>query len=342
MADKQLTPACSGSAGSARLQTRRVSACMTAALPPPTRGGSTTARQRSVRQVLMRAPPTRQCSFDLARSSGHGGPAAYCCLVAVLLAVSQPCFASGALRRFPPFLPCGADTPDLPRVIVNSHIAYELPLVQLLYSMVSVGFRDFCRVAVVIGGSPPAEPARLGNLTIVHTPFNSFDYTALDALHVYDGHPLLAAENYIYLHDTCIVHPQFVLFYSSLATTLAAQPQAFELFAASGYHSNILVFRRRFIKRVGRKYHRNFTKAEALHMELHHHVERIGRTFLNRNHPYISHIFGERVSAGDFDMYGTGFNRTLMYYPELGVYKLILMGMHGDIQGHVVGQGTSV
>ena len=246
------------------------------------------------------------------------------------------------LRRLPPFLPCGTDTPDLPRVIVNSHIAYELPLIQLLYSLVSVGFRNFCRVAVVLGGSTRVEPVRLRNLTVVRTPFNSFDYTGLDALNIYKEHPLLSAEYYIYLHDTCFVHPQFVPFYSSLATTLATQPQALELFAAKGYHSNILVFRKTFIKRYGRKYHRNFTKAEALSMELHHHVERIGRTFLNRNHPYVNHIFGERIGIGEFDTYGTGLNRTLFYYPEMGVYKLILIGKHGDIQGHVVGQGTTV
>ena len=298
--------------------------------------------------------PTRHSSFwhSFCRARCGGArvplirPSRVGCLavLALLSASLQPCMASAALisRRFPPFLPCGADTPDLPRVIINSHVAYELPLVQLLYSLVSVGFRDFCRVAVVIGGSTAAEPVRQGNLTVVRTPFNSFDYTGLDALSVYKDHPLLCAENYIYLHDTCFVHPQFVLFYSSLAMTLAAQPHAFELFAAKGYHSNILVFRQAFIKRCGRKYHRNFTKAEALSMELHHHVERIGRTFLNRNHPYVSHIFGERVGAGDFDMYGTGFNRTLMYYPEMGVYKLILLGKHGDIQGHIVGQGTTV
>ena len=143
-------------------------------------GVSSTAQQLPNRKVLLRAvAPTRQRSVALARGAQEP-PARLrhraACLVAVLLAVLHPCFASGALRRLPPFLPCGADTPDMPRVIVNSHIAYELPLVQLLYSMVSVGFRDFCRVAVVIGGSPPAEPARLGNITVVRTQFNSFDY----------------------------------------------------------------------------------------------------------------------------------------------------------------------
>ena len=253
-----------------------------------------------------------------------------------LLVLLRTCAASLALEsRLLPELPCGLDTADLPRVVINSHVAYETPLRQLLHSMVSVGFRDFCRVVVVVGGAPAsAEPERLANLTVVRMAQNSYDYTGLDALNVYRGHPLLDAHLFVYLHDTCFVHPRFVTFYSSLATTIGAQPKVLELFVPKGYHSNILVFRRAFVKRYGRRYHRDFSKDEALKMELHHHVERIGKTFITPV-KYVRGAFSERVLDGMYDLYCTGVNRTMYYYPDMGVYKLIFMHHHGDIQGKI-------
>jgi hypothetical protein len=254
------------------------------------------------------------------------------CLVALL----RSCSASVAFdSRLPPYLPCGADTPDLPRVVINSHVAYERPLRQLLHSLVSVGFRDFCRVAIVVGGAASAaEPERVANLTMVHMAQNSYDYTGLDALNVYKGHPLLDAQYFVYLHDTCFVHPRFVPFFSSLATTLDAEPEVLELFVPRGYHSNIFVFRGAFIKRYSRRYHHEFTKDEALKMELHHHVERIGKTFITPV-KYVRNAFSERITSGNYDIYGTGVNRSLYYYPDLGVFKLIFMHHHGDIEGHI-------
>jgi len=118
-------------------------------------------------------------------------------------------------------LPCGNNLPTQPRIVINSHVHYKRPLNSALHSLVSVGFRDFCRLLIVVGGKREEAPSKLGNITVAARALNAHD-TGFDTLHLYRTHPDIAAPYYIYVHDTCLFQPSFVPFFSKLPELLGS------------------------------------------------------------------------------------------------------------------------
>ena len=145
--------------------------------------------------------------------------------------------------------------PDVtPIPVINSHAAYGKPLHQLLSSLVSVGFTDFCRVVVVIGGSVRDEPPqRRDNIVIVRSVLNAHDYTGLSALYMYREHPMMAAPMYIYMHDTCLTHPRFVAYFNESMRLLGGGM----LHTNEMGHSNVFALSRRHARGVSAAGHRN-------------------------------------------------------------------------------------
>lgn len=227
-------------------------------------------------------------------------------------------------------LPCGGES-DGARLVVNSHASYGTAVSRLMNSLVSVGFRDFCRVVVVVGGSEAdAAPRRVGNLTYAHLSVNAHDYSGLDALHVYRDDPLIRAPYYFYVHDTCIAHPRFVSFFKKeLPSAFADGDGAPLLLLPPGLSSNIVALSARYVAVYGDHFHKNMTKKEALDMELGGAL----RALAGENNTRFT--ASERKFDGKYDVYHTGHEREMFYYPDFGVYKFILFGHHGDFQGMV-------
>ena len=235
-------------------------------------------------------------------------------------------------------LPCGLDDATLPRVVINSHAAYARPLEQLLHSRYSVGFTEFCRIVVVVGGSPPAPPARVGPVTFVHTDVNAHDLTAYTALSDYATHPFIADPAYLYIHDTCLVGPQFVRFLFWMEQHYAQPGAGVDVFMCPTPSANILAFGAGIVERllgagfVGR----NITKSEAILVEASSNgPQSLGNVTMLQGAGWGVEI--DLVDTHDpFDLYGRGAARHMRYFPDFGVYKFVLLGRHGDMQGGVV------
>lgn len=228
-------------------------------------------------------------------------------------------------------MPCGDHGPERPMLVVNSHIAYSKPLHQLLQSLSSIGFAHFCRVLVVIGGSQQdVPPTRRGNITVIRSKLNAHDYTGLSALHVHRA--VVAAPMYVYMHDTCLVHPRFLSYFNESIRLLGDN-----MFHTNEMgHSNVFAFSYRFVDTYGDAFTRKFTKWEAILMELNHTVR-----LLVPDQKMV--VYGAaREELGEVDVYRTGLPRRMFYQPTFGIFKFIFFHYHGDIQGSVVQQVTEI
>lgn len=91
------------------------------------------------------------------------------------------------------------------------------------------------------------------------------DVTGLNALSEHYNHPLIVAPGYFYVHDTCLFHPGFTLFWDRLrsaftnpATVLSTKPP---------WTSNIAAFGYGVLTRIGDAFKHNYTKYEAQTLE---------------------------------------------------------------------------
>ena len=161
-------------------------------------------------------------------------------------------------------LPCGNNSETQARLVINSHVHYRQPLEQILHSLASVGFVEFCRVIVVIGGAGEEQgPSKVGNLTIVRRRLNAGDYTGFDTLHLYRTHVCVDSPGYFYLHDTCLFHPQFVPFFAALEF----RNRSNAVLIAPRLSSNIMALGRGVVEAYGTTFGRNISKKEGWVME---------------------------------------------------------------------------
>lgn len=109
------------------------------------------------------------------------------------------------------------------KLAINTHVKYAKPLQLLLASLRAVSFTRFEDVLVLVGGSDSEQPptrAPLSRLApgappedmvvVAKTTTNGFDYHGLAMLARYRANPLIAAEVYVYVHDTVTFASDFV------------------------------------------------------------------------------------------------------------------------------------
>lgn len=213
---------------------------------------------------------------------------------------------------------------------MNSHVLYGQAVDQLLLSLLSVGFANFCSLVVVLGGSQlELPPERRGNLTYVETVLNAQDTHALDVLSRYHNHRLVRADAYFYMLDTCLVHVSFLRFFASLPRLFEGNKDGIlKPPVAAGVQSVILAFGRGVPQKWHDFYHKNISKNEAIIVEQHSALMgRWGKMKFCRPRRY-EHI--------EEDVYNRGSPRRLYFYPDFGVYKLVLWLKSGDFTGTLV------
>lgn len=222
-------------------------------------------------------------------------------LAAAVIFLSGVAFVASSAPLAPA---CVADKDDQPRLVINSHGDYSKPLSQLLASLRSIGFVDFCRVLVVVGGSTrdsPPEQSATDGIVYVHKAINAHDYTAFAAIDEYQDHPLVRGLAFLYLHDTCLAHAGFVHFWDSLPEQFRSQPMR-AIVPAGYFTSNICVLGRGVVQRFKGAFSRNITKAEAIGMELQGRaiVKDFGAEFVEAPERTLVRTLLARSSCGGF------------------------------------------
>lgn len=215
-------------------------------------------------------------------------------------------------------LPCGSDSSALPRLVINSHVRYNIPLQSLFMSLHSNGFADWCRVLLVLGGhTEDIAPRRSGNITIVKTTRNAYDYTALGTLYDYRDSPLVCADSYLYIHDTT----HATLTFNTKFKKLSVRGNKIKCSAAP--HANIVAFGHQVILNYNKRFHLTLNKIEAVNIEF---DNKRGLTSFG-----AWETAEPRIEVGAFDVYRTGFPRTAFEYKSFGIIKFVLWGLEGDI-----------
>jgi hypothetical protein len=218
--------------------------------------------------------------------------------------------------------PCGSDSPRAARLVINSHASYRAPRKRLLASLRAVGFEDFCRVLLVVGGARAERaPRRLANLTVATTSAAAFDYTAMGVLRAHSENALVRAPAYLYLPDTSEALPGFAAFFAGLPVALG---DAAMLVAPLELDSNILAFGPALLEACGDRFRGNVSsKKDAVFMELRHAI-RCGvpdkRT---------AAAPAARLHCGQADPYATGAVRECYRYPDFFVLKYMCKSVAG-------------
>jgi len=160
------------------------------------------------------------------------------------------------------------------KLVVNSTVGGQAGQRCVLASLAAAGFSQWQDVVLVLGNSNRNGVAlqTIGNLVaptdkrlvVLETTRHDFDYHGFAAISAWRDDPLVAADSYLYVHDTCVVNERFP---AAFGTLHASQPGCIVL--APPPSSNICLFDRVVLERFGSNFEgaRPLTKAEAIDIE---------------------------------------------------------------------------
>lgn len=214
------------------------------------------------------------------------------------------------------------------KLIINSHVEYEIPLQHLVASLKQYKFKRFEDIVVFRGGAESDSNPYIGTdgMTFVDLRVNSYDLNSMMGLAKYKNHSAICAEAYFYIHDTATVGPCFPQVFDEIevAPTEVITPGA-------AYFSNQCVFGGSLVDNFGQDFDKNISKAEGFQIEaggcangacaLHHYAEK-------------QTLIPERQTLGNADLYSTGIPRVCSWYKDFDIYKCFLY--QGDMSGNFV------
>jgi len=225
---------------------------------------------------------------------------------------------------------------DGSKLIINSNAMYDIARNKLIASMLESGFSRFSDVIVILGGSqndsapyvPQDEFGKRGAIYL-DVKLDSFDYHGFSAMYHHMEHPWTKADRYMFIHDTVIVNKSF--------------PQAFDAISKVGkdevYHppapfSNICVIGSGVVAKWKTNFDYAVNKAQSVSLEF---GQGVWTPDEHKVEPLLN--FAGKDTAGkeridtmmDIDLYGTGYPRRAMYYPEFSLTKYFLFNRYGDL-----------
>ena len=153
---------------------------------------------------------------------------------------------------------------------------------------------------------------------IITTKDNGHDMHGYQKLYEHRSHPRVAAQRYLYLHDTCVVRPMF------FSTTNQIKVKKYEIKTCSPPYSNIILMGCGVVESYQNRFSGNWTKQDMFRYE--------NGTILEYEHVLP---FGKRKYLGDYDIYNTGYPRSAFLYEDFDVVKYILWGRNGDMTSDV-------
>eukprot|EP00435_Cladocopium_sp_Y103_P019405 s4112_g4.t1 len=220
------------------------------------------------------------------------------------------------------------------KVVVNSNVKYEVPLKILLRSMKKANFSNFNDVIIVIGGADADRIYTKNHMTYIETPFMNFDLTGLSMLGRYRDDPRVLARAYFYLLDTTTVGEGFSEKLLALNDVGYKEYRGVRRPAA-----NICSFGRGILEELHSNFDKKMSKGEGLFFEFGY--EPKGMKHFEDVATKITMLRDRRELGDPVDLYSTGYPRAVYWYPDFAVYKYILLGKSGDMDGNVTDTNDS-
>jgi len=230
------------------------------------------------------------------------------------------------------------DTSFAVKLVVNSHVKYEKAVGVLFTSLELHGFRRFPNVLVFAGGAvvdtePYPYPGKWGRRGVmrVNMTLNAHDHNGMAGLYIHRFNPVVMADVYLYIHDTCTVGATFPAKFDEL-TVVGHE----ELWIPVRPHSDIYAFGHGVVEKYQDNFYYNITKRDGLYVEHEVDYEAIPMRALPQFVSYSNtRRLQQRVDKNKQDIYGTGFPRGVSWYPDFDLYKYILFDSSGDFSGNV-------
>jgi glycosyltransferase involved in cell wall biosynthesis len=204
---------------------------------------------------------------------------------------------------------------------ISTHVDYCKPLRMLMESLRESKFSHYDDVIICVAGHDKDIIPTKGDdgVTFIYTTQNLYEFTAPMLLAHYKIHD----RPVMFIHDTCTVHKQFDTIYTSLKINYNTT-YYYGITGGSGTESNIVCVSGDQISNYSSLNGTTLSKPEAVQLEFTGYLGMYGtRTCM-----------GTRDVMGRRDLYETGHDRVMVYYPAFGVYKSFCTEASGDISGN--------
>jgi hypothetical protein len=96
--------------------------------------------------------------------------------------------------------------------------------------------------------------------------------------------------------------------------------------------ANIVAFGRGVIPKYAKNFDSQLSKGEAVDLE---HKDHVGKTLCTENFGEVRLVQPRELGEELYNIYNLGHGRRMAYYPDFGIYKFVLWGMHGDFEHNV-------
>ena len=224
------------------------------------------------------------------------------------------------------------------KIIINSHVKYKKARDVLFETLKKTGFSDKKNIIVVCSGSKEDKDPYIHDdgYIMIESKLNNFDYNGYHMLYLYQNHPLIVDNFYLYLLDTVTFDISFNQTYKKIQKILKTVPLN-TVFIPKSFHSNICLFGSQVINEYKTNFALPLNKEEAIYLELHKSYMKDNTIIYNISNYGNKHIISDRIeieyplsSQNGIDIYKNGNPRRGFYYPFFSIYKWILWGFNGD------------
>ena len=200
--------------------------------------------------------------------------------------------------------------------MINSHISYKTFLEKLFETLKT--FEE--EIILVTGGSkniPPRTEEVFGKSVIcIDIEESNFDFNGFMALNRYKDHPLVKADGYMYIHDTCLADKTFQVKFNNFTieegnTYVFGTSQDID---TGMNQSFICAFAWDIIGKYNNAFDKIVTKKEAIEIEA-------GKGETITKYGKVNYV-NKRSYLGLDDYYNEGKQRMKSYYDNWGLFKL--------------------
>lgn len=205
------------------------------------------------------------------------------------------------------------------RLVVSSHKQYGKTLQILIDSLKKQNF-DTTKIVVVVAAAENDELFQTKDWIQINYSKNNFEYSSYEGIAHHFENPLIAADQYIFLHDTCWIGPDFI-------SKIADLPRFTKIHKFGGeINSNINAVPAKYIPLLKNRFSHIISKTHAVAIECGSFPPSFKGSFFYTEGP-------ARTFVREEDVYGTGHPRRVFHYEDLDLYKAIAWDLEGDILG---------
>ena len=224
------------------------------------------------------------------------------------------------------------------KLIINTHRRYTTPL-KHLFSTINKHCPSIYNQTILIINDCDEESIESNiylnaskEMIIVRTCDNVYEYTSNTVIDMYQNDDRIHANYYLCIHDTCEVGSKFLSkfnFYTKKINT-TWNKMNIQIIKPKNLSSNICIFRKDIMIKFASMVSLITSKKIAVDFEHGYHPNSI----YNMSDKTIN--LSNRKYIGNKDVYNTGNQRKIFYYPDFDVIKYIFWDFEGDIVNNVV------